>query len=128
MIASAQISVYPLRQDRLGPAIEGVRKSLADHRLTPEVRMSTIVAGEGAAIFAALREAFAKAAELGEVVMTVTVSNAAEGAQLRVEHIAGAVYYPRCGLIARLIAPADRPPGELTTFGAAFIAVRAGKA
>jgi hypothetical protein len=38
--------------------------------------MSTIVVGNEAVIFAALGEAFAKAAELGEVVMTVTVSNA----------------------------------------------------
>ena len=77
MIASAQISIYPLRQDRLGPAIEAVRATLTDHGLTPEVGpMSTIVVGEDTAIFAALGEAFAKAAELGEVVMTVTVSNA----------------------------------------------------
>jgi hypothetical protein len=38
--------------------------------------MSTIVVGDEAVIFAALGEAFAKAAELGEIVMTVTVSNA----------------------------------------------------
>jgi uncharacterized protein YqgV (UPF0045/DUF77 family) len=76
-MASAQISVYPLRQDRLGPAIECVHESLADHDLTPEVGpMSTIVVGDEAVIFAALGEAFAKAAELGEIVMTVTVSNA----------------------------------------------------
>jgi uncharacterized protein YqgV (UPF0045/DUF77 family) len=69
--------VYPLRQDRLCPAIETVRTSLADHGLTPEIGpMSTIVIGEHTMIFAALAEAFAKAAELGEVVMTVTVSNA----------------------------------------------------
>ena len=77
MIASAQISIYPLRQDRLGPAIEAVRATLTDRGLRAEVGpMSTIVVGEDTAIFAALGEAFAKAAELGEVVMTVTVSNA----------------------------------------------------
>jgi uncharacterized protein YqgV (UPF0045/DUF77 family) len=77
MIASAQVSVYPLRQDHLGPAIEAVSASLATHGLTPEVgSMSTVVVGEDTAIFAALAEAFARAAELGEVVMTVTVSNA----------------------------------------------------
>lgn len=76
-IASAQVSVYPLRQDRLGPAIAAVRASLEDHGLTAEVGpMSTIVVGEDAVIFAALGEAFAKAAELGAVVMTITVSNA----------------------------------------------------
>jgi len=77
MIASAQISVYPLRQDRLGPAIEIVRASLVSHGLAPQVGpMSTIVVGDEAVVFAALAEAFAKAAESGEVVMTVTVSNA----------------------------------------------------
>ena len=77
MIASAQISVYPLRQDHLGPAIDAVRKALADHGLVSEVGpMSTIVVGEGAVIFAALGDAFAKAADLGDVVMTLTVSNA----------------------------------------------------
>jgi uncharacterized protein YqgV (UPF0045/DUF77 family) len=77
VIASAQISIYPLRQDRLGPAIEAVRTTLTGRGLTADVGpMSTIVIGEDAAIFAALGEAFAKAAELGEVVMTVTVSNA----------------------------------------------------
>lgn len=77
MIASAQISIYPLRQDRLGPAIEAVRVSLADRGLAPQVGpMSTIVVGEETQIFAGLGEAFAKAGALGEVVLTVTVSNA----------------------------------------------------
>jgi len=76
-MASAQISVYPLRQDSLGPAIEQVRASLTAHGLTPEIGpMSTLVVGDDAVIFAALGEAFAKAAELGAVVMTITVSNA----------------------------------------------------
>ena len=77
MIASAQISVYPLRQDRLGPAIEAVRASLVSHGLTPEIGpISTVVVGQDAVIFAAVGEAFAKAAAAGHVVMTVTVSNA----------------------------------------------------
>ena len=60
MIASAQISGYPLRQDRLGPAIEVVRASLVAHGLTPQVGpMSTIVVGDEAVVFAALAEAFA---------------------------------------------------------------------
>lgn len=77
LIASAQISVYPLRQDRLGPAVETARAALAAYGLSPQIGpMSTIVVGEDTAIFAALSEAFAKAAELGEVMMTITVSNA----------------------------------------------------
>ena len=77
MIASAQISIYPLRQDQLGSAVEMVRTILAAHGLEPQVgAMSTIVVGEDKIIFAALAEAFARAGETGEVVMTVTVSNA----------------------------------------------------
>ena len=77
MIASAQISIYPLRQGRLGPAIESVRAALAAHGLEPQVGpMSTTIVGEAAAIFAALSEGFDKATASGEVVMTITVSNA----------------------------------------------------
>ncbi len=52
----------------------------------------------------------------------------AEAAQLRVEHVSGAIYYPRSRFIARLMAPIDPVLGELTTFGAAFIAIKATKA
>jgi uncharacterized protein YqgV (UPF0045/DUF77 family) len=77
MTSSAQISIYPLRQEHLAPAIESVRSSLEKHRLVPQVGpMSTIVTGESSVIFAALGEAFAKAAGDGQVVMTVTISNA----------------------------------------------------
>jgi ubiquinone/menaquinone biosynthesis C-methylase UbiE len=51
-----------------------------------------------------------------------------EAAQLRVEHVSGAIYYPRSRFIARLVAPIDPVLGELTTFGAAFIAIKASKA
>ena len=77
MIASAQISIYPLRQTRLGPTADIVRKTLEEHGLTATVgSMSTIVVGEDTVIFGALGEAFAQAAESGQVVMTVTISNA----------------------------------------------------
>jgi uncharacterized protein YqgV (UPF0045/DUF77 family) len=77
MISSAQLSVYPLRQERLGPAIEIVHAALQAHGLEPQVGpMSTIITGENQVIFAALGDAFAKAAEVGQVVMTITVSNA----------------------------------------------------
>jgi len=77
LVVSAQISVYPLRQERLSPAVEAVRQALEDRGLQPQVGpMSTVVTGEAAAIFAALQEAFARAAATGQVVMTVTVSNA----------------------------------------------------
>ncbi len=51
-----------------------------------------------------------------------------QAARLRVEQVSGAVYYPRCGPIAKLMAPLDPAFGELTTVGAAFLAVQASKA
>jgi ubiquinone/menaquinone biosynthesis C-methylase UbiE len=51
-----------------------------------------------------------------------------QAAKLRVEHVSGAVYYPRSRLIATMMAPIDPLLGELTTFGAAFVAVQANKA
>ncbi len=51
-----------------------------------------------------------------------------QAAKLRVEHVSGAIYYPRSRLVARLMAPIDPVLGELTTFGAAFVAVKASKA
>jgi len=77
MSVSAQISIYPLRQERLGPAVEAVRLALESRRLEPEVGpMSTFVTGDSESIFAALREAFEQAAETGPVAMVLTVSNA----------------------------------------------------
>ena len=65
MIASAQISVYPLGQDRFGPAIKAMGAALRHTawlvRFGP--MRSTIVVGENTAISAALASAFAKAAE-----------------------------------------------------------------
>jgi uncharacterized protein YqgV (UPF0045/DUF77 family) len=77
MIASAQISVYPLRQARLGRAVEAVRAALAARGLAPQVGpMSTIVTGDSGNLFAALGDAFDAAAGVGDVVMSITVSNA----------------------------------------------------
>jgi uncharacterized protein YqgV (UPF0045/DUF77 family) len=77
MTSSAQVSIYPLRQEHFGPAIESVRSTLIQHGLTPQVgAMSTTVVGESGVIFAALGEAFSKASSDGQVVMTITISNA----------------------------------------------------
>jgi uncharacterized protein YqgV (UPF0045/DUF77 family) len=74
---SAQVSIYPLRQERLTPAIEAVTAALDAHGLHAEVGpMSTQVTGAAPTLFAALGEAFARAAAIGHVVMTITVSNA----------------------------------------------------
>ena len=78
MVVSAQIAIYPLRQDRLTPAITAVSAALEAAGLRPVIGpMSTMVTGEAADVFRALSEAFAGTlAARGHVVMTVTVSNA----------------------------------------------------
>ena len=77
MNVSAQISLYPLRQDRLSPAIREMRDVLvaAGLDVTPGP-MSTLVTGDGTAVFDALKDSFLRAAATGHVVMTATVSNA----------------------------------------------------
>jgi len=73
---SAQISVYPLREKHLSPAIESVKRSLARRGLEPKIGlMSTLVSGECELVFGALREAFEEVATKGDVVMAVTLSN-----------------------------------------------------
>ena len=77
MIVSAQVAIYPLRQERLTPTITAVSRALQAAGLHAEVGpMSTTVTGDAAAIFKALEEAFVQAGALGHVVMTLTVSNA----------------------------------------------------
>jgi uncharacterized protein YqgV (UPF0045/DUF77 family) len=77
MKVHAQLSVYPLRQEHLTPAIATVDKVLAAHGLQHEVGpLSTYVTGDSAALFTALREAFDRDAAQGEVVMSVTVAKA----------------------------------------------------
>ena len=74
---TAQVSLYPLRQRSIGPAIrEGVRV-LEEHGLEVRVgEMSTLIWGEEDAVFAALQEAFHRTAIQGDTVMAVTLSNA----------------------------------------------------
>jgi uncharacterized protein YqgV (UPF0045/DUF77 family) len=77
MVVRAQISAYPLRQPHLRPAVDAVLAELEGRGLHPEPGpMSTLVGGESDAVFAALRDAFARLAEAGDVVMVVTLSNA----------------------------------------------------
>ncbi len=77
MTASAQVAIYPLRQEHLSPAIEAVQQALRSHGLAIQPGlMSTYLLGDAEAIFAALHDAFERAAATGQVVMTVTVSNA----------------------------------------------------
>jgi uncharacterized protein YqgV (UPF0045/DUF77 family) len=77
MVISAQVSLYPLRQEHLSPAIQAVGETLTASGVHPQIGpMSTVVMGEAVTVFAALQEAFVRAAALGAVVMTATFSNA----------------------------------------------------
>ena len=77
MSVSAQISLYPLRQQELSPGIDALCLALEREGLDVQVGpMSTLVAGESSRLFAALREGFEDAAAGGPVAMVVTVSNA----------------------------------------------------
>ncbi len=74
---SAQVSIYPLRQEHLSPAIELLKEALTGHGLKVEVGpMSTHVTGTAEAVFAGLKNGFTRASAAGHVVMTITVSNA----------------------------------------------------
>ena len=76
-VISAQISLYPLRQASIGPVIREAVPVLRQHGLEARVgEMSTLVWGEDRAVFAALEEVFHRAAEHGDTVMAVTLSNA----------------------------------------------------
>jgi uncharacterized protein YqgV (UPF0045/DUF77 family) len=74
---TAQVSLYPLRQDHLSPAIDAALALWRERGLDVQPgSMSTLIAGDEAAVWEALRAAFAAAAANGETVMVVTVSNA----------------------------------------------------
>ncbi|MDH3579502.1 MAG: hypothetical protein OEM91_02610 [Hyphomicrobiales bacterium] len=61
----------------MSPAVDIVRKALEARGLTADVRsMSAVVKGFSATIFFATQEAFEVAAAKGEIVLTVTLSNA----------------------------------------------------
>jgi uncharacterized protein YqgV (UPF0045/DUF77 family) len=66
---SAQVSLYPLRQERLSPALEVLRRALEREGLAAQVGpMSTLVTGEAGRVFAALQVGFEQAAAGGSVV------------------------------------------------------------
>lgn len=74
---TAQVSVYPLRQESLAPVIGETLQVLRESALEVEPdTMSTLLVGDETTIFTALKQAFHHAAEQGRVVMVVTFSNA----------------------------------------------------
>jgi len=76
MHVSAQVSLYPLGQGDFRPAIEAVLLAFDGRGLTYQPGpMSTLVSGDAAAVFAALRDGFEAAALCGGAVMVAPVSN-----------------------------------------------------
>jgi uncharacterized protein YqgV (UPF0045/DUF77 family) len=77
MHISAQISLYPLKQQRLFPAIEEAWRILEANRLDlKKGGMSTVVNGPAERVFAAIQEVFLHSAQKGSLSMVVTYSNA----------------------------------------------------
>jgi uncharacterized protein YqgV (UPF0045/DUF77 family) len=74
---TCQFSLYPLREPNLSPALDRAMEGVRSTGLTPQVgSMSTYIEGDEDAVFEALKRAFRRAAEEGELVLIATVSNA----------------------------------------------------
>ena len=77
ILVTAQVSLYPLRQESLAPVIGETLQIFQESSLEVEPdAMSTLLVGDETTIFDALQEAFHQAAEQSQVVMVVTFSNA----------------------------------------------------
>jgi uncharacterized protein YqgV (UPF0045/DUF77 family) len=73
---SVQVSLYPLRQTDLKPAISKAIETYRAHGLDITAgTMSTVIVGEADAVFDALKASFQAADALGDVVMTAAISN-----------------------------------------------------
>ena len=73
-----QLSVYPLRQPHLRPAIAAALRAAAGEGVDVTVgRLSTLVRGDEPAVFAALRAAFRAAGSSGSTVMVATLAGSA---------------------------------------------------
>ena len=76
MFVAAQVSIYPIRQTRLSPAIDRAQAAFRAYDLTIQAGpMSTVISGEEQDVFRALADAFRGSASEAETVMTVTISN-----------------------------------------------------
>jgi uncharacterized protein YqgV (UPF0045/DUF77 family) len=74
---TAQVSLYPLREPHLGPAIDIALQILRRRPLGIEPgTMSTVVTGPSEELFPALQAVFEEIARRGDLVMVVTCSNA----------------------------------------------------
>ena len=77
-----QFSVYPLRQERLQPAIEAAVQAASKKGIDVTVgRLSSFAPGDEDAVFAAVRAAFDAAKSFGPTVMVVTLSSGLPSAE-----------------------------------------------
>ena len=77
MKISAQISLYPLNQESLLPAVEEAWKIIEKYDITIQKgSMSTVLIGDREEIFNAVKEIFEESSKKGMTVLTVTFSNA----------------------------------------------------
>jgi len=77
MTIQAEVSLYPLRTEEIGIAIEGFVGSLEDRGLEVEPGpMSTRITGECTKLFAALGRSFAAVAGQCQAVLVAKISNA----------------------------------------------------
>jgi len=77
MNIQAELSVYPLQTTRMGEVIDSFVNGLERAGLSVHKgNMSTTLTGDAGAVFAAVGEAFASAAESDEVVLVMKASNA----------------------------------------------------
>jgi uncharacterized protein YqgV (UPF0045/DUF77 family) len=72
----ACIAVYPLGQQDYGAVHRAIDALAAADVEVTSGTMNTVISGSEAAVFDAIRAAFAAAAERGATVLTVTISNA----------------------------------------------------
>ena len=76
MEVEAEVSLYPLGEPHLSHPIHAFVRVLEDHSCEAEVgQMSTIVKGESANVFAALRVGYEQACQKGGCVLIVKASN-----------------------------------------------------
>lgn len=75
-VMGLQLSVYPLRQPHVGPAVRAAVKAAADEGVDLTVgRLSTFAQGDEESVFRALRAAFTAARSFGPTVVVVTLSS-----------------------------------------------------
>lgn len=76
MMITAQVSLYPLRTERLTPVLERFWEAMPGSVSVEVGRMSTTLAGEDEEVFLAIKEAFQRAADEGDIVLQCVFSNA----------------------------------------------------